>query len=391
MLKKDRREVIKRLFPEHLYFNEDYRVLIDTYAEELGLVADYIELFANLPQIDRTPTQFIKDICELISISYSEQYDDEAYREVVKRIFSQYEQRGTEDSMTKATDYSKANSWVYGDLFLDKTEVPERQAELQWPYKSLFRHSISKHSGFDKYADATRWRDGVVIIKTDEMNDRVREAVLKVIPAGLRFYFDRSLQISGDDDSKGEYGEVTFGESVIDEDYIIYYDIRLRDMDSNEVFSGEKPIVFSGRPILYNYYVIDKLYLASMLDEDTPIYTREKLMAYYPVEKTIEALLSEPFKNIMRESKDQGEMLVRVIRRGKFSFDILTGVNSGAFSGMRPLTGSYTGELVAIVPSSIIMPYDKHYPVVEVFDKKVGDSYDDRQYDVEIIITTKGG
>ena len=388
MNKKDRREVIKRLFPEHLYFNEDYRVLIDTYADELGLVADYIEMFSNLPQIDRTPVQFVKDICELVSISYSDQYSDEAYREVVKRIFSQYEQRGTEDSITKATDYSKSNAWVYGDLFLDKNDVPPRQAELQWPYKSLFRHSISKHSGFDKYADATRWRDGVVIIKTDEMNDRTREAVLKVIPAGIRFYFERALQLYGEGESRGDYGEVTFGESIIDEDYVIYYDIRLNDMDSGEVFSGEKPIVFSGRPILYNFYVIDKLVLASMLDEDTPIYTKEKLLNNYPVENTADYLLLEPFKNLLRDSVDQDNLAVKVIRKGVFTYDILTGENSGVLSGMRPLTGSYTGEIFAYVPSSMIMPYDRHYPVAEVFDLKVGDSYDDRQYDVEVVITT---
>lgn len=391
MIKKDRREVIKRLFPEHLYFNEDYRVLIDTYADELGLVADYIELFANLPQIDRTPVQFIKDICELISISYSDQYSDEAYREVVKRIFSQYEQRGTEDSITKATDYSKSNAWVYGDLFLDKNDVPSRQAELQWPYKSLFRHCISKHSGFDKYADASRWRDGVVIIKTDEMNERIREAVLKVIPAGLRFYFDRALQLYGEGEDRGDYGEVTFGESFVDEDYVIYYDIRLNDMDSGEVFSGEKPIVFSGRPILYNFYVIDKLVLASMLDEDTPVYTKEKLLKYYPVENTVDYLLLEPFKNLLRDSVDQYNLTVKVIRKGVFTYDILTGENSGVLSGMRPLTGSYTGEIFVYVPSSVIMPYDRHYPVVEVFDLKVGDSYEDRQYDVEVVITTQGG
>ena len=81
-------------------------------------------------------------------------------------------------------------------------------------------------------------------------------------------------------------------------------------------------------------------------------------------------------------------MAVKVIRKGVFTYDILTGENSGVLSGMRPLTGSYTGEIFAYVPSSMIMPYDRHYPVAEVFDLKVGDSYDDRQYDVEVVITT---
>lgn len=380
----DRREIIKRLFPEHLYFNEDYRVLIDTYAEELSLVGDYIEMFANLPQIDRTPREFIKDIAELISIQYSDGYDDSEYREAVKRIFSQYEQRGTEESIKKAADYGNVPSWVLGDIFLDKNDVPNRRAELEWPYKSLFRHSISKHSGFDKYADSSRWRDGVVIIKVDEMNDKIREAVLKVLPAGIRFYFDMVLQLAGEGESEGDFGEITFGEILVDEDYVIYYYIPVSDTDLSTVFSGEKPPVFSGNPNLYAYYVIDKTALVNMLEEDVPYLTREQLLRLYNVTNSVDLLLTDTFKNVIKGYSEQRDTTVLVNRKGIASRSVVTGLRSGARSGMRPMTGSYEGIYFISADVHTIMPYDMHYSVSEVFDKKVGDSYGDGAFPVEI-------
>ena len=72
----DRRQVINRLFPDHLRFNEDYRVWIDALSNELGIVADYIEMFSNLSSISKTPAEFVQDLATLVGYAYRDSDDD---------------------------------------------------------------------------------------------------------------------------------------------------------------------------------------------------------------------------------------------------------------------------------------------------------------------------
>ena len=201
-----------------------------------------------------------------------------ACREAIKRIFSAYEERGTEESILKAADYSISDDWVAGDIFLTKDKVPPRAAIIEYPGRKLFRHSISKFSGPDKYADSSRWRNGVIIIKVDSLNNKVREAIKTVVPAGVRYYFDLYFSMGSEGEGSGQYGEVSFHSDIVNDYYAIVYDMVIDISLANmKVFSSRPGGLLSGKQTLFMAWEIEKHLNASFVPGDRVQLTEEEL------------------------------------------------------------------------------------------------------------------
>ena len=109
-----------------------------------------------------------------------------------------YRRRGTDDSIVMAATYGSNEKWIADHLFLPDAEKDAVKAELIYPVEHIFRHNISTFSGTDRYADSTRWRDGTLIIKLTYVDDKIRKAISKVVPAGIKIYFDIESPFQGD-------------------------------------------------------------------------------------------------------------------------------------------------------------------------------------------------
>lgn len=261
----ERRGRIESYFPDYLLENKDFHLWIEAVVEELGKVGDMTELFAELGAVDKTPPQFLQDLADIVAYKYMEGEDADVQREVIKRVFSIYERRGTEQSIIEAGKRGGDPNWVGGDLTLYKDPIKEGTASVLYPINHLFRHSISKHSSGDPYADNVRWREGVIIIRVSYLSDLVKEAIEKVIPAGMRYYID----IVTDSGGEGKNGEVSYGDYFVYTDYYIAYELETIKSETDALIHSGKgrdlsKMYHSGRQILFYYVDIDRMILVPL-------------------------------------------------------------------------------------------------------------------------------
>lgn len=267
--------LLREFVPEQIYENRDSQVFIELLGTIYSDMSDMIGQFPQLADVDNVQDIFLPKLSALIKYNYDYSIDIEAQREIIKRMLHVYRNRGTDDHIIMAATYGNDSNWIGDHLFVPGTKVPKDEAQIIYPVTKIFRHSVSVHSGSDKYTDSVRWRDGVIIIKLAFLNDQIRQAVKKVVPAGIKFYFDLSTDTSfgGEGDSEGAYGEVTFGEWVLDTNYEILYDIPIKDTSyttaefSSNMKRGSSNNLLSGREIVSMCVEVIREFQASMIPE----------------------------------------------------------------------------------------------------------------------------
>lgn len=256
---------LRNLIPEFIYENDESSVFIKLLEDIYKDIKKLIDEFPHLVDVDNVSEIFLPKLSALIGYHYDYTVDVDVQREIIKRILEIYKSRGTDDSIIMAATYGDYNLWVGDHLFLPGAYVDRPKAKIEYPSNRIFRHSKSKHSSIDKYADSTRWRDGVLIIKTSIINDRIRDAIKKVVPAGVKIYFE----MSNDSNGEGNNIELTFGEWTLIFDYLIDYDMRIQDKLDTLIHSAKKLInkqgLRSGRQIILGDLEINKIMKISML------------------------------------------------------------------------------------------------------------------------------
>lgn len=347
----DRRKVIKDLYPQHLRENKDFNIFIELSAEELGLVGDYIEIFNNLGVLAKVPDKYLKDLSDLVAYPFSETHDYSLQREAIKRIFTGYKERGTEESILKAADYSVADDWVAGDIFLTKDNIPDRTANVIYTNTKVFRHNKSDHSGSDRYQDKAKWRNGVLVIRVSHLTDRVREAIKTVIPAGIKYYFELDVSMGGGD---GENGSITYGEVNVFEDNLFNNEIMIKNFIEGLTHSVNTPgrNYRSGRQLLYMGEEYELMSGVSFLGQNI-INDISKI--------EVELEMNKSYRGLPKRSE-----------------------NTSRRSGRYAMSGTYTREIDMLSEVYEIYPSVKIYDVVEVKDKKVGDLIKNYNAPIEI-------
>ena len=194
----DRRKIMESYFPEFLRGSKDYRIFIKLATQELGQISDYIELFTDLANVDKTPEQFIKDLGEMVGYSFIDEVDPDVQREIIKRVFNKHEARGDESSIIKMASHSQNQGYLGGDLFVPGTYLQGQEAVLTFPRDTLFKWNKSKRSGFDKYPDGMVAMDGVIEVLVGYLDDNVKNRVETVKPAGVKLFFRMTLSMTGE-------------------------------------------------------------------------------------------------------------------------------------------------------------------------------------------------
>ena len=251
------------LVPHILIEDEDYEVFTKLIDQINSDVRNLIKVFPELVDVDNAPEIFLPKLSALIKYQYRYDIDEDEQREIIKRIISIYRDRGSDDSIIMAATYGNDPKWIGSHVFLPGANTNKDRATITHPIDELFRHNISRHSCGHRFADAVRWRDGTLIIHVSYIDDEIREAIKKVVPAGLRVYFNIISQTGGD----GYHGEVVFGEWKVIEFYEIDYNIPIKDRLEVAIFdvrnTGRR--LRSGRRLLFTMQDLEMYKGSSML------------------------------------------------------------------------------------------------------------------------------
>ncbi len=177
------------LVPQVLIEDKDYKIFLDIINQISIDIHGLISEIPNLVDIDNVPDIFLPKLSALVRYNLRTDLDINYQREIIKRLIEIYRARGSDDEIIMAATYGDYDYWVGSHIFYPEAEINRQKAELVTPVDELFRHSKSQFSGYDRYPGATVYREGTIVIKLSYVDDKIREAIKKVVPAGIKIYY----------------------------------------------------------------------------------------------------------------------------------------------------------------------------------------------------------
>lgn len=210
--------------PQVLLEDKDYKIFLDVVHRIFNDIHGLISKVPELIDVDNVSDIFLPKLAELVKYNLRYDLDISYQREIIKRLLTIYRARGSNDEIIMAATYGDYDYWVGAHVFYPDAKIDRQKAEIVDPVnEELFRHSKSAFSGTDKYPGSTMYREGTIIIKITYINDKIREAIKKVVPAGIRIYYYLIF------DTSNEYGFVVdYGSWVIENETIL--EIQLNNM-----------------------------------------------------------------------------------------------------------------------------------------------------------------
>lgn len=249
---------LRTYLSDYIKTDDDFMILVKLLETVFNDIKSIADNFNNLSDVDNVVEIFLPKLAYLVNYKYNYNIPADVNRDLIKRMIWLYGQKGRDYDILNAANYGNNDKWVGSTLFLPNATPDKHTASLYYPIDYLFTHDVSTHSGTHRYQDSTRYRDGVLIITVVILTDKIREAVRKVVPAGIRIYYDVDSSMEGDSDK----GVVDFGEWVLHEDYELDYRLRIFDNIRSNTFSGTdiySPHRLSGKQVLFFDRLIDIL------------------------------------------------------------------------------------------------------------------------------------
>lgn len=209
------KSIYMSFIPEYLRDNKDFLVFLQLLATEFDISFENIEKFTDLVNPDKVPIKFIEALGSYTDFRFVENADDDFNRELMMRMQTIYEQRGTDHSIIMAATHGSNLGYVGGDIFIPGYDISKDTATLIVARDSIFTHSRSRHSGTDVFADGETFRPGVLIIQLPYIDEDILKKVTEVMPAGVRykFFLNSSFVGNASDDSLGKFGELSYYKS----------------------------------------------------------------------------------------------------------------------------------------------------------------------------------
>ena len=197
--------------PEYLRDKEDFLVFLQLMMTEFDITIENIENFTDLVNPDKVPVKFMEALGSYVNFRYNYNADEDFNREILTRVHSIYEQRGTDASILMAAIHGDNPGWVGGDIFIPGYPISKDKASLVVARDSIFTHSRSRHSSTDVFSDGDTYRPGVIIIDLPYISREIIDEVTNVMPAGVRFKFFVNTTFAGNDgdDTLGKFGELS--------------------------------------------------------------------------------------------------------------------------------------------------------------------------------------
>lgn len=227
--------VMESYFIEFLEKYPDYVAFIHSACmifNELFVKAEY---FTDLVNADRVPEGFINALAEGLSYEFTENVAVAYQREILKRLLMIYRERGAEaDIIIKGQQYGN-EGYIGGKVFVPGTYEVGYAMSITFPREELFRHSEGTRSTKYRYPNIDYYRDGLVSFNTPIINDKIKEAVASVMPAGVTIVF--TYMIEAKYPFEGIIGNDTEGTEPIKKTHqnYLFFDSGIHTFDYNNV------------------------------------------------------------------------------------------------------------------------------------------------------------
>ena len=345
--------IIEDIIPSTLLDSPDYEKLCQVLFIINNDIRSIIEVFPEIVQLDNAPEVFLPKLSELINYQCNASIPISEQRDILSRIINVYRDRGTPDSIIMAATYGDDPFWVGSRILAKGSSADRYLATISYPKDKLFTHSVSAHSRTDHYPDNSKWRDGTLLVHVGKLNDQITNAVAKVVPAGLKVFFE----VMSDYSNESEV--IVFGEWLYLINYEIDYEMIIRDAiynaacydvpsKGNRNRSGSQELYYD-----YNLYYEMTVSMASYEDKVklTPSQILDSRLNHDRQYSGFESHID--YYGVPKRSTRSGT------RSGKYAYD-----------------GLWNGEIGFICPTDAIEPNDSYYPVRIILSKKVKDYTD---------------
>lgn len=266
------------LIPEYLREDENFLVFFSFLVHEFDITEENIRTYTDLVNPDKVPMEFIEALGSYFNYRYLPNATDEFNREVLMRMSTIWEMRGTTHSILMAAVHGDNDGYVGGDIFIPDYFISNESAYITIPRELVFRHNRSKFSGIHRYPSAGLYAPGIILLSLPYLNERIRRRIYDVTPAGLKYVFELILDFIPNwnlpDDQIGDYGELSFFDWMriwpkddierqkFDNDIDILLDIYMhieREWEKPSLIFDKRNGVFSGSRDYYNYPVLEDL------------------------------------------------------------------------------------------------------------------------------------
>lgn len=183
----------KNFVPEYLWNNETFKIYFKLLSSVFDASFENIRKFPDIINPDKTPRKFLELLGAFGNYHYNPLATEEFNRELLMRMFTIWKQRGTEHSIVMAATHGDNPGYVGGDIFIPGYTISKDLASISVPSKNIFIHNKSKFSGIDVFADGNEHMPGLINIDVPYLDDLIRQRVYEVVPAGIRYLFNVSV------------------------------------------------------------------------------------------------------------------------------------------------------------------------------------------------------
>lgn len=169
----------------------------------------FIDSFTDIVDLDSASPESQKALV-LSELDLTNLVDDIAYRsELYRQSIDGYRSKGTESDIINVVDNFDNIGWMIGNYFYPGYDKQYKSTYITNNIDQVFTHSRSKHSNGDRFQDGDLWTYGVINITTvDYLTEALRNALEKVMPAGVKYILTTYTDILGPDGSELYLGPI---------------------------------------------------------------------------------------------------------------------------------------------------------------------------------------
>lgn len=230
--------------------DEDVSLILELVDYVANKSMGFINNFGDLVDVDNVTEIFLPQLSSLVGYTVRNDVPIRYQREILKRYIEICKTRGTDDSIVMAATYGDYDLWVGGHLFYPNAVIDRTKSSLEYASESLFRYDVSLYDDLFRYTDSTVWREGILMIKLPYLNDKIRAAIKKNVPGGIKIYYQTVLDMSSEGKDVVDYGEWSASYTYISEEICALADMSsdlgfifdLSNYDNKDMYSSEQDL-----------------------------------------------------------------------------------------------------------------------------------------------------
>lgn len=185
--------------PYKIQADDGLKLFTDLLNHTLNYLKPHIDNMPNNMDYDTMNPDFIPQLSSHLSYEYKYTQDRYYQADLIRSMLKAFNYRGTDADIITAVDNYNNEGWMAGEYFYPEYWKQYKTTWIEDNIDKVFIYSQSKHSGGHRFQDGSKWLHGVITIHTvDYLNDELKQAVDKVIPAGVKYiiatYTDSSTE-----------------------------------------------------------------------------------------------------------------------------------------------------------------------------------------------------